>query len=201
MKYHILTPFSREKNMKAILDNFNRPNVIFHPLINSPIDFPNEDWIRPFKFELEKPVHYPCFQAWNKFFEKGEIKNDDYYLFISDDDFLEPEFFEKIKDINSEFIVVSMKRGNHTVSTSGYGINTLNASWRVMGRRGIGTEQIIVKGKYLKSIRFRDKITADGEFIGELWKTYPHSDFTFVPNAFVLFNYLEEGRYDINNNI
>lgn len=195
MKYHILTPFMREENLRLILNNFKNPNVIFHPIIDKPIEFPNEDWIKPFTFTPDAGIKRITFHAWNKYIASGNLIDDDYYLFISDDDFLEPGFFEKIKDISTDIILVSMKRGDNTTK-SGYSTNTLVPNWRVLMRSRIGTEQLIIKGRILKNERFHDNITADGQFIGMLWKKYPHGCFTFKTDAYIWFNYLEPGRWN-----
>jgi hypothetical protein len=195
MKYHILTPFTRKENISLILKNFKRPNVVFHPIIDQPIEFPKEDWIKPFTFKRDPGIKRITFHAWNKFLDSGNLIDDDYYLFISDDDFLEPDFFNKIKDIDTDVILVSMKRGDN-VTKSGYGTNTLIPHWHILMRSRIGTEQLIVKGKIIKHERFRDDITADGQLIGKLYGKYPHKDFTFKEDVFVWFNYLEPGRWN-----
>jgi len=194
MKYRILSPFSRIENKEAWIKHLRQFDIILHPIINDPIEFPKEDWIKPFSFKVKKVMKWIYYYALNKFLDSKIIIDDDYYMFLSDDDFLAPDFFEKIKGINSDFIVVSMKRG-HKESRHG-GTNTLNATWRVMGKRGIGGEQIILKGKFLKLERFRMGITGDGWFIRGLWKKYPHENFTFVRDAYVWFNYLEPGRWN-----
>jgi len=201
VKYHILTPFSRGQNMKKILKNFGRLNVVFHPIINDHFDFPKEGWIKPFTFVLEPSVkkqsyYRVYYYALNKFLDSKTLVDNDYYMFLSDDDFLEPTFFKKIEGINSDFIIVSMKRGDNMPKGTRYGTRTLGASWKVMGKRGIGGEQIIVKGKILKNERFRKNIIGDGWFIRKMWKRHPHKNFTFVKDAYVWFNYLEPGRWD-----
>lgn len=195
MKYHILTPFTRKENLRLILANFKRPDVIFHPLIDRAIEFPKEDWIEPFMFVPSPGIKHPMYNIWNKFIESGKLIDDEYYLFISDDDFLEPKFFEKLKNINTDVILVSMKRGDNRTK-SGHGTNTLIPNRRRLGRSWIGTEQLVVKGKIIKNERFRDWQNADGYLIGGLWRKYPQNIFTFKTDAFVWFNYLEPGRWN-----
>ena len=194
MKYHILSPFSRVENKEAWIKHLRQFDVIIHPIINDPIEFPKEDWIKPFTFKAKPKTKWIYYYALNEFLDSETLIDDDYYIFVNDDDFLAPDFFEKIKGIDSDFIVVSMKRG-HKASRHG-GTSTLNATWRVMGKRHIGGEQIILKGKFLKSERFRRNITGDGRFIRSLWHKYPHENFTFVRDAYVWFNYLEPGRWN-----
>lgn len=198
MKYHILTPFSRGKNKEGILENFHRPNVIFHPIMEfcKYFEFPKEDWIKPFGYNRDSHINDKrvCFHAVNKFLDKNILVDEDYYIYLADDECVEPGFFQKIKHINTDFILVSMKRGDYKAK-SGYGTNTLIPSSRCLSRSRIGWEQLLIKGRILKNERFRNHITADGQFIGSLWKRYPHKDFTFFPDAYVWFNYLEPGRW------
>jgi hypothetical protein len=195
MRYHILTPFNREVNMKLLLENFHRPGVIFHPLIDRPIEFPKEGWIEPFRVILDRSKKHPTFDIWNKFIGSGRLIDEDYYLFISDDDFLEPDFFEKIKNITTDVILVSMKRGDN-ITKSRYGTDTLIPHWHILMSSRIATEQLICKGKIIKNERFDDLTVADGRLIGRLWRSNPHKNFTFVEDTFVWFNYLEPGRWN-----
>ena len=193
MKYHILTPFNREGNMKMILENFHRPNVIFHPLIDRRIEFPKEDWIEPFSFTREHGIRWVVYHAWNEFLSSGMLVDNDYYMFLSDDDFLEPDFFEKIKDIKTDIILVSMKRGDNNLKSGSN--NTLVPAWNRMVRSWVATEQLIIKGKIIKNERFIDQHSADGCLIGSLWRKLPHL-FTLKTDAYIWFNYLEPGRWN-----
>lgn len=179
--------------MSLILENFKRPDVIFHPIIDTPIDFPKEDWIKPFTFDPDRTRKWILFDAWNKYIESGNLIDDDYYMFISDDDFLEPNFFNKIKDVNTDIILVSMKRGDN--GTKSGSANTLIPSPHFVRSR-IGTEQLIIKGKVLKGERFGDRWTADYMLIGGLRQKYPQEKFTYIIDTYVWFNYLEPGRWN-----
>jgi hypothetical protein len=193
MKFHILTPFNREENKDLILENFRRPNVIFHPLIDRKIQFPKESWIKPFNFTPDPGIRWVVYHAWNKFLGSGLVVDKDYYMFLSDDDFLEPDFFEKIQDIKTDIILVSMKRGDNALKSGS--ANTLTPSPHFVRSR-IGTEQLIIKGEVLKAERFIDLHTADYVVIGGLRQKYPQEKFTYATNAFVWFNYLEPGRWN-----
>lgn len=196
MKFHLLTPFSREENKEAILKNFHRPEVIFHPIINKPIEFPHEDWIRPFTFTLLPNLKWPYYYALNKFIDANEFVDDEYYQFINDDDFMEPDFYQKLEGITTDFIVVSIKRGNTMAPNLKYSINTLTARSGCMGSRYMAGEQFILKGKYLRGYQFQQIHIADGKLSSYMWGKYPHKDFTFVKNAYIWFNYLEPGRWN-----
>jgi len=57
---------------------------------------------------------------------------------------------------------------------------------------GIGL-QYIVKGKLLKNHRFEMNSGADGLLAQ---KFSLHTDVVYLPDAFIYFNYLEDGRWD-----
>ncbi|MBI2065972.1 hypothetical protein HYT60_00485 [Candidatus Woesebacteria bacterium] len=190
-------PFHRIENKEMIIKHLSQFDVVFHPITNEPTKFPRLGWIKPFTFASPPAnIAWVYYYALNKFIEKAKIIDNDYYMFLSDDDFLEPGFFKKLKGIKSDFIVVSMNRGDNAPPGSEGGPGLLICSWRVMGRRGMGGEQLIVKGKHLKNEKFLDIRIADKKFAGKLWNTNPHQNFTFVPNAYIWFNYLEPGRWN-----
>ena len=177
MGYHILMPFGSEKNKNKILSNLRRFDVTLHPIIDSSVKFPKLNWIQLFNFTSSgnnlSSIYY---NALNKFMEKVKISDKDYYMFLSDTDYLEPSFFKKLKEINTDFIVVSLKRKNDRPFIS---------SWRNMGRQGMSGKQLIVRGKYLKEEGFGGAQVASVKFASKLWKKYPHGDFTFAPNAYI----------------
>lgn len=187
MKYHILMPFQRIENKNEIVEYFSKFNVILHPIISKSISFPKFRWIEPFEYYLpEDGVNLSYYYALNKFIQKGEINDNDYYMFLTDQDILEPGFFNKLRWLRTDFAVVSMKRGNE---------RTYFPSWRNMGRQGMSGQQLVIKGKRLKNEKFVDTHIADAKFVSSLWTRYPHADFTFVNDANVLFNYLDPERW------
>ncbi len=167
---------------------------MFHPLIDKPIEFPKENWIEPLTLIPDPNVRHPMYNIWNKFIESGKLIDDDYYLFISDDDFFEPDFLKKLKNVKTDIVLVSMKRGDN--STPKGSASTLVPNPRRMRRSWIALEQLIIKGRLIKNERFLDWHNADGYLIGNLWRKYPHDIFTFKTDAHVWFNYLEPGRWN-----
>jgi hypothetical protein len=203
MKYHILTPFKRIENLEYNLKDFHKPNVIWHPIYNDPeIKFPKEDWIEPYFFTHNRNKHQIFFEALNKFIVNVPLVPDDYYHILADDDSIEPDFYEKLKGIDTEIILVSMKRGDNITKDTTYGIHTgystrtLNPRYRYLARGWIGAEQYLIKGKALIGERFYDDRTADGNFIRRMKDKYPFESFTFKTDTFVWFNYYEPGRWN-----
>ena len=110
-------------------------------------------------------------------------------MFLNDDDFVEDGFWNKIPN-KYDVVFVSMKRGDHTTH---HGHSTLEAKKENIFCGQVGLEQYIVKGKILNNYRFDINYVADG-LLAE--KLVLYEDKIFLPDVFVLFNYLEDGRWD-----
>ena len=85
-----------------------------------------------------------------------------------------------------------MKRGNRPVP--GHGISTLYARPEETKGGAMGGEQLIMKGKVCKNVVHGEDGCADGVLIEQLYKQMPEQ-FEYVPDAYVLFNFLQEGRW------
>jgi len=204
MTYHLVTPFKREHLIPFWVKEIERlGDVIYHPISEKKLPFPESDKIQPLVYEKpELPYYGVIIHALNMFIKNHKFVDDDYYVISSDDDCWETDFFDKIKHVTSDFIVVSLKRGDHQVN-SPYGIDTLLAAPQNIRVGRISGNQIIMKGHILKKHQFdtREPAVSDGRFLEMLWYTYKHDDFTFVPDAYMYFNYLEPGRFDAANGV
>jgi hypothetical protein len=214
-------PFSREYTKEFYIDNLRPYNIIWHPISEKKYDWPNEDWIQPFIYDkTDIEIQLIPFFALKKFLEDYKIIDDDYYFELSDDDFLEPDFINKLNTrrrfcdvpnshINTNFIIVSLLRGHNMTTTSGYPTAPLIAHPDNMRLFWTSMSQIIIKGKIFKDsylkyletnhISFKPGgqiIPLDGLYIQYLWNTHAGSSFTFVPEAYQWFNYLEPGRWN-----
>ena len=214
--FHVIMPFSRGYTKDFYVEKFRPLNIIWHPVSEKPYDWPNESWIQPLVYDKTgmQVVTSPYF-ALRKFVSKlaaqNKIVDEDYYFMMSDDDFLEPEFFNKIRNrrkycdhpdssIDTDFIVVTLMRGHHKVPTSGYPNDVLLAHPSNMRLFWMSMSQILIKGRTLKDTYMMCSLDhgpcGDGLYIQYLWGTYPGSHFTFVDDACQWFNYLEPGRWD-----
>jgi len=63
-----------------------------------------------------------------------------------------------------------------------------------MRRFFVGLEQIILTGRVAQIVRFENNVYGDGMLAEELFKS--KNNITYVPEAYVLFNYLEPGRWN-----
>ncbi len=200
----VVTPFSRKENKDLLLEVLenNCHWVVLQAENEEPISFP--DWVTVKRYPITEKKGISN-QLLNLFFK--ETEDDMQYMVLCDDDSVEEDFFDKIP--NEDIVCVSMKRNDflskHYVfddwatkqSHFEYGYDILYAHPDNMKPARVGGEQLIVKGKILKEVAYTlDDSTADvpGDFafIRDVIEKYP---VTYVADAFVLFNYFEDGRF------
>jgi hypothetical protein len=176
--YHIITPFYRNENRAFLMENVK--GFIWHP-IEGHID----------------RVTDQTYAKINKFIKYHEIVDEDYYQILMDDDALPQDFLEISKRIEGDIVIFSMKRGDRI--PEGLPAYRRHPTWPLIAARenmkigSIGLQQIRFKGKVLKTLYCQDHPYADGMVAQELAS---RQDIVFVPDVFILFNYLEPGRYD-----
>ena len=194
---NIITPFSRSENLDFYYNNLKdknvRWNILFHDMN---IKFKGYGWIYPFfVFNTPNSDKEPNYFKINRFIEFGDIIDDDYYCFMNDDDCFDKEFFEKINNYNDDVIFIAMKRGDYIPKGDGsnpHGTTTLIPFPGVKAGH-IGLEQIVVKGKVLKNLKFDLYNMADGVIAEQLQKDYKVN---YVTDLYALFNYLQPGRWE-----
>ena len=206
MQMHVLTPFSRMENKQFYITNYADKNIIWHPLmtLSESVDFgAYPEWVKPYVLPRTPNDRNIVKYKINMFLVDGDVEDDDKYMILMDDDFVEPDFFQKLEEVQDDVIVVSMKRGHHYLG--GHPIETLVADPNLCHVGTIGFEQYILKGKILQQTRFRsdsDLSTgypahrqgdSDGHFYEMLVKLFP---IKYAPDLFAYFNYLESGRWD-----
>lgn len=143
---------------------------------------------------MPKPPEEVCPSNWlfNKFIDMG-LEDETQYVILCDDDSVEEGFFDKIPD--EDVVICSMKRGQRVPANGvGYGYGDLIASPDNIGIGKVAGEQMILKGKVLSKYRYGLTGIGDGEMVMEVVNNEPLV--VFVPDAHVLFNYFEDGRYD-----
>lgn len=187
MKFAVVTPFSRFGNGDILIKHLEPFGIIWHPVVRDKDLHKQgwaEEWIRPLIY-VDALTFDVCYAKLNDFIASGLIENDVYYSFLNDDDFYEPGFFDKIRERCSgqePVIVVSMKTGNNS---------TLIADRKTMSEGFVGLEQLIIRGDILKGLRFaEDSHSADGKMAAQV-----AGGAKYLPDVFVLFNYLELGRW------
>ena len=199
----VLTPFSRLENKDLLIKVLEgKCNwIVLQAEGEADYNFPS--WVTVKRYKVEgKGISN---QLLNHFFKEAEDETQ--YVVLCDDDSVEEGFFEKIPD--EDVVCVSMKRNDY-VAKHGvvddwatkqghyeYGMDILYAHPDNMRVARVGGEQLICKGKVLKQFEYSmDDSTADipgdFKFIQDVIANYP---VTYVPDAYVLFNYFEDGRF------
>lgn len=196
---HIVMPFYRPDNLEDILSVYEGQAVTLYPIMTAKesINF-NRDWVKPVICpdypEGLNPVNFKL----NYFIQTQPIEDEDYYWWMNDDDSLEPDVIPTLKKQDNDIIFISMKRGHHTPKDahpdSQHPTNTLFARPGYVRLCCIGGEQMIVKGKIYKTLKYHDySACADGMMAMYLKNHYP---VRYMEKLYVLFNYFEEGRWD-----
>lgn len=196
MKIHILTAFSRRRCKKFWEHKISGLNIIWHPIIHrKDIKFSGKNIEPFFVSELYRGVDIPYFK-YNMYMISGKIINEDRYCFINDDDWVEDNFFNKIKNYNDEVLFVSMKRGYNKPKNS-HPVSTINVS-QEEDHKKYGVEQYLPLGKICNQIRFRtDTMKNNDGTMAEYLKN--NFQCKYIPDLYIYFNYLEKGRWNKKN--
>lgn len=186
----VITPFSRKEN-KELLLKVLEGKCNWTVLVDEDMDFPS--WVTVKKYDKPPVRDNVCPSNWlfNEFISEG-LDSEIQYMVLCDDDSVEEGFFEKIP--NEDVVVVSMKRGDYPVQGRycAYATNTLVAAPENIGIGMISGEQVIIKGKILRNHRYGLSAIGDGQMILRIAE---ENKFTYVPDAYVYFNYFEDGRW------
>lgn len=208
--FHVITPLARFKNMEDLIRILKPQKIKWHVITDDDNKTPfhwNEPWIH----HSICPNHSidfwaRCNNSINWFIESQEINDEEYYCILNDDDGYENNFFqklqleiEKVSSHNNKYpdlIITSMKRGHKIPDNlpplKKHPIHTLIAKPQNMKVCSVGVEQFFIKGKLLKKHRLPLTPYGDGELIVELVKHYKP---LYLPHLYVLFNFLEPGRW------
>jgi hypothetical protein len=177
-QYHIVTPFYRVENEEFLRKNTE--GFIWHKVEGSLPDFKD-----------------PAYAKINYFIQKYPIVDDDYYQILMDDDALPENFIETTRRIKGDIVVFSMKRGSRIPGSAtdlrAHPTYPLMAEPRNMVPCEVGLQQIRMKGSIFKTIICDDHPYADGRVAEKLAKDH---SIVYVSNVYILFNYLEPGRWE-----
>jgi hypothetical protein len=196
---HIITPFSRFENANFYIDNLQNKNVIWHPIVYTPIDIFSQKWIEPYIF-FDEAAFPPNICKINSFMKNYPIIDNDRYCFMNDDDWLEDNVFRVFKtenDPDDDVVFISMKRGygKQPGFPWGHPTFTLEVDMNRIIIGNIGFEQYFIKGRVLKTLEFDNYGCFDGLMAMELNYNYKVKP---MPYVYAMFNYLEPGRWDIS---
>jgi len=202
MKIHVITAFSRWHLYDTLKKMYDIPDVMWHPLVDKNKVVVDKTQY-PEVIEVDNMGEIDgayCYRKTNRFIETQKIIDDDYYMFMCDDDALDNGFIDWLKTQTAEILVVSCLRGDQTPIDGAcpHGTSTLIAARQNMCIGNCTWEQLIVKGKILKDLRFDEvNCCADGQMLNEVAMKY--QNITFVPDRVIKFNYFQPGRWNEYN--
>jgi hypothetical protein len=188
--YNVITPYSRWYNLPALTKMLEPQGVQWHIMVDDwmpKMEF-SQPWIHCIHGRPPPPRFFIGHWMLNLFLDHQDIHDDEYYVLITDDDFYEPTFFEKLQAYSADAIICSMRRfGDLLVAEP--------ANMRIAH---VGLEQLIIKGSLLKQYRINGFYEADGDLIVRIWNDH-REKFVFAPEVVCYFNFLPphgNGRYD-----
>jgi len=201
----VITPFSRIQNKDLLIKVYEgKCDWVILQSDDEPVyDFPSWVTVKRYPIKDKKSISNRLFNA----FIDGGLDPETQYMILPDDDSVEEGFFDKIP--NEDVVCVSMQRNdvpakhgvwdNWEKKTYHFedGIDLLVAHPDNMKVAKVGGEQLIIKGKILKDFRYgfddsTANIPGDAKFILEVIAKHTP---VYVPEARVLFNYFEDGRF------
>lgn len=209
--FNVITSLARFDNAKILLKHLAPHRIVWHVIMDDDngcsLKF-DDQWVKTYLCPNKDTEFWArCHNALNWFLDTQEIKDNEMYCFMNDDDGYEPNFFQKIRETMAEVerengsepdvMIVSMKRGDNIPVVEPHRIahhTTFLPAHPDNVRIGcIGLEQFIVRGKIIKNYRFPHDICADGMLIMKLFK---ENGAVFAPYINALFNYFEPGRWN-----
>lgn len=185
-KIHLIMPFSRRHLKDKLIQYYEPMDIIIHQIMYKSekyIDFKRK-WVKPCIISdkpSDKSINIGN-HAVNCFIKDHEFTDNDYYIITPDDDMFNSDVFNKIKKMDNDIIVISMDRGKLTSYKQ-----MLYAEQKYMRVGYVGAEQVFIKGKIFKELKYDDTdCCGDGVVIESLKEKY---DFRYEPKLFVKFNY------------
>jgi len=200
-KYNVITPLARFENIQPLVQMLLPKNVHWHVIIDADAQYDVNfelDWVTKYICPNSGSIFWErCNNSLNWFIDTVELKEDEMYCILNDDDAYEPDFFSKLDKIDSKVIVCSMLRGDQTPSSAtgvrAHPTHKLLAVPQNMFVGGVGIEQIILSGDTLSRYRIPVNGCGDGMFISQI----VHENKTeYASEANVWFNYYEPGRWN-----
>jgi len=144
-------------------------------------------------------IHDNIFHKRNWFIENCLISDDDYYVTADDDDLYESNVFNEVRKMDSDIVIISMKRGHHTPKgvsiLRDYPTDTLFAHPDNVQLGSISAQQLFVKGKIFGQHLHNESFHC---WDGELAVSHKErgEQITYRPDLYALFNYFEPGRWE-----
>jgi len=187
---HAITAFSRWDNLSFYLEHLADTGIIWHPIVDDLIKIPDLPWVQPFQCHNGTDGGDVFYRRLNTWIRENPIEDDDYYIFLNDDDWFDKQMLYLLSFHTEDVVFAAMLRGNYPVP--GHPSTPL-IPYKGVRAGSIGVEQIILKGRILKTVQFDvSSGMADGKLAESLQTTH---DVKYAPELVMYFNYLEPGRW------
>lgn len=205
--FHVITPLARYENIQKLIDMLEPKGIQWYVITDASSEIKLE-------FDQEWIHHFVCPNEGVQFFERSNfainwflstqsINLDDMYCVLNDDDSYEEDLFEKLKPNvtnKTNIIICSMDRGhNIPAETAGtcraHPTSKLLASSENLKVGSIGIEQVFIRGRLMQNTKIPLTNDGDGHYIVDMINKYGG---VLVPDAVVLFNYFEPGRWNMD---
>ncbi len=185
---HVITPFSRAHLWYSQVEQLLTKNVQWHPIVVADAlipDYAQLHWIHPHLVTFtEKDVFDICYAKLQHWLDTAQIIDDDYYVFMCDDDGYTPNFFDQLRSCSADVVWVTV-----------YGRTIVqNPSPPNLRVGSCGLRSYCVKGRVAKQMRFdQTQRCADG--LMAMWLHANVDSQAWRPDMIVLYNYFEPGRW------
>jgi hypothetical protein len=179
---NVVMPFNRPYNIDTLSILLSSQSVMWYPICTRDVaeQFPKEQWISPVVVATPPDGVDPCYWKLNRF---TEYHDNERYVYLCDDDSFSYGFFDVVKAIDVDVLIVNMKRREKTKFD-------LIAIPENIRECGVGLEQMIVKGHVMKDRKFIENHPhADGFMIMDVVAAYGPA-VVYEQGGCVLWNYL-----------
>lgn len=184
-RYHVYTAMWRLKNIPRLVSFLAPLGITWHLTYDKGVSYAHPDlpWIKAMTAEPPPPGWHPSSWKDNWFLDHTQIDDLGRYCHLSDDDWYEPEFFQKLDRHDGDVLIVTMQNGPTPEGPR----QTLHARPECVRGGRIGAQQLIACGYIARFFRYGKAYAGDWDFISAITQVHPPE---FVPEASVYWNHL-----------
>jgi hypothetical protein len=110
-----MTPFSRPQYFNELKEILRKQNVIWHLICLDKQELELETWINVY-YCGQNHNHFDwCYFKLNWFLDNVEINKYDRYGVICDDDSCQPDYFDRLRKVDTSVIITNRNLGNNEI--------------------------------------------------------------------------------------
>lgn len=210
IKFNVITPMARFNNIAKLKAMLEPMGVHWHIIVDDDCGFVikfDESWISTHVCPNREAIFWArCNNSINWFIDTANIKENEYWCILNDDDGYEPEFFSKLVEYieyakeqgqDPSAIITAMARGDqvppNTPIEKYHPTSYLPADPAYTRPGSVGVEQLILRGDLMKKYRLPLANDGDGQWVT---KVASENMIMYTPGVDVWFNYFEPGRWN-----